>query len=103
MTWNVRKAVKPASTTPQVTKAAAQKAGLAASPAKQEKASGGETRHLPGGHRPAPGLRRGDRGRARRPVAEPRALLHRRAHRQACWARRRRSRAAPATPSTPAR
>ncbi len=42
VTWNVRKAVKPASMTPRVTKQAARKAGLTASSARQEKAAVGE-------------------------------------------------------------
>ena len=42
VTWNIRKNVTPASTTPAITKSQAQQAGLAASKANNEKASPGE-------------------------------------------------------------
>ncbi|MCU1537083.1 MAG: peptidase, partial [Humibacillus sp.] len=42
VTWNVRKNVTPATTTPSITKAAAQQAGLAAAQGRSEKAAGGE-------------------------------------------------------------
>ncbi|MBC9820064.1 M4 family metallopeptidase [Terrabacter sp. MAHUQ-38] len=42
VTWNIRKSVKPSTMTPSIGKATAQKAGLAAAKANDEKASAGE-------------------------------------------------------------